>query len=197
VNLFLWIREIAAFYIVLTLASTGLAKAVFWQRTVNGIRSERVIAIRLAPVVASGLIVAELGLATLVAIGFQSKAVGILIALLFLAFGAYRLASVARTGLSSCNCTGTTVAFKATRPNVLAALSVSMVQAGLAATWALLPSGTANQFSVLAAAGFVLPLIALLAGYTWRPIRRRHPSSAKREHASPLGAEAPRVAEHA
>lgn len=171
-----WVRELCGFYVVLTLSATGLAKLWSLRRASRGVSAEGVIPAAVAPGLVGMVSVTEVALAGLFVAGAQARLVGFTAALLFLGFGAYKVAVVARTGLSSCNCTGTTIAYKATRPNVFGAVAASVIQATAAFAWAILPADSTSYFSVIGLIALSIPIIVVLFGYLSRRGGRGQPS---------------------
>lgn len=179
-TVFYWVRELCGFYLVLTLSATGLAKLWSLRRASRGVAAEGVIPAAATTAIVSMVAVIEVVLAGLFVVGSEARLVGFTAALMFLGFGAYKVAVVARTGLSSCNCTGTTIAYKATRPNVFAAVVVSVVQAMMAFTWAVLSDGSESHFSAIGLIALSIPIIVVLLGHLARRGRRDRPPQSQR-----------------
>lgn len=175
-----WVRELCGLYVVLTLSSTGLAKLWSLRRASIGVAADRVLPAAAATTVVGTVSVIEVALAVLFVAGAQARLVGSVTAVMFLSFGAYKIAVVARTGLSSCHCTGVTIAYRATRPNVLAAIAVSAVQAAVAFTWAILPAPSNSYFSLIGLVGLSVPIIVLLVGSQSRVGRQRRRTTSSR-----------------
>jgi len=164
------IREAAGCYLVFTLAATGIAKLHSSRTAATGVRLENVVPRHLALPVVVAVATAELALATLVAADSAPMVVGVATAGLLLCFGGYKLAVAAKTGNLACSCTGAGIAYKATRPGVLAAVAAATVQAALAVSWAVIPPHPEGIFGLLRLLALATPVVALLAGS-----RRRRP----------------------
>ena len=158
------LRELAGCYLILTLSATGLAKARAWRTTSLGVTQERVIPRALVVPITVSLCTTEITLAVLLASRRIEELAGVATTALFLAFAFYKAAVVVRTGKDSCNCTGTSTMFKATRPGVLASLASSTIQASCGILWAFGPPGAGIGFSLLTTVALVVPLAALLVG---------------------------------
>jgi len=158
------VRDFAGFYLVLTLTATGLAKFRMRRVTTNSLRVEGVVPPSLTAPVVMAVSATEILLATCIVSGRRPLALGLATAAVFVAFGGYRLAVVIKTGWTSCSCTGTSIVYKATRPTVVAAILVPLLQAALAILWAFgPPTGSAASSGVLVLA-LVVPVLFFLRG---------------------------------
>lgn len=153
------LREVLGCYLILTLAATALAKALEWRNTSRMIAVESIIPRNVAPIATAILCVVEISLAALLASRQIPRAAGLMTAGLFVAFTAYKMAVVVKTGNVSCSCTGTSRVFKATRPGILASLLATLVQAGCGCVWAMLPAGGAPELPVISAVAFLIPVV--------------------------------------
>jgi methylamine utilization protein MauE len=153
------LREVAGNYLIITLSATGLAKAQEWRNTSHRIAVEGVLPRSTAFAATVTISAAEVALAALLAARQFPRTIGFMTAGLFIAFAAYKLAVVAKTGKDSCNCTGTNLTYKATRPGIVASISASLVQAGCGCTWAVVPASRETALAFLSAAVFSIPIV--------------------------------------
>jgi len=173
------IREAARCYLVFTLAATGLAKLSSWRIVATGVRLENVIPRRMALPIIIAVAITELTLSTFLATDFHPMISGAATAGLLFCFGGYKVAVAARTGNLACSCAGPGIAYKATRPGVLATVAAAITQAALAVSWAIIPSSPNRIFGVFALLAFSIPVAAFLAGF-YRS-RTRDPGSPVQE----------------
>jgi len=162
--MFAAIREFAGFYLVLTLTATGLAKLRMRRVTINSLRVEGVIPRSLVAPVVVAVSAAEILLAVSIVSRRYPLAFGLATAAVFVAFGGYKMAVVIRTGWTSCSCTGTSIAYKTTRPAVVATILVPLIQAALACLWAFLPQTGSAAISGVLVLALVVPVLFFLRG---------------------------------
>ena len=143
--------QIAAFYLVFTLAATGLAKAKSWRWASIGIMSERVVPRGFAVPVTVALVVVELLLAALIAIGVLPTIVDLLTAGLFALFGIYKIAVGLRRGVSGCSCAGVSMAHIATPSGAAANVLASLIQAAFGFLYASVSQAEGSLLTVLPA----------------------------------------------
>ncbi|RTL64032.1 MAG: hypothetical protein EKK42_26595 [Pseudonocardiaceae bacterium] len=159
------LREIAATYLVFTLVTTGLAKFKTRWVTAGGIASERVIPRAYAMPVTVALIVVELGLATVLTVGVAPYVVGLLLAVLFTAFGLYKLRVGLKLGSGSCSCAGQQRMSYAATPSGLAAATLSSaMQAGLALLCAFAPPNADILFRIGPVIALAVPIAFFVKG---------------------------------
>lgn len=158
------LRELAGCYLVLTLAATGIAKLRMLRGTSVGLMLEGVVPRRMA----MGTVVAVASLELLLSVFLVSRQfpqlAGLATAALFLGFAVYRISVAVKTGWVSCSCSGRSVAYKATRPAITAAIMASLIQAALACVWAFLPSREEMVFRLIIVGAFAIPIAAFLKG---------------------------------
>lgn len=133
------LHEFFAFYLVLTLSATGIAKARNWREASIVVASERLIPRRLAATSIAAVTTVELLLATLVATRFMPRVVGAVVATMFLVFGGYKLIAGLKRGILGCACAGSQTVYKATVPGVVATCLASLIQAAVAFVYAFTP----------------------------------------------------------
>lgn len=165
-------REVAALYLVFTLATTGLAKAKSWRSTSIGVSSERVVPRGLAVPLTISLVIVEVLLATLIASRVAPEAVGLAVAGLFVAFGIYKVAVGLRHGMSGCSCAGVKMSYIATPSGVAATVLASVLQATLGCFYAFVPPSAGGLLGTLPALGLILPLVAFVKGLS-RAVEKR------------------------
>ncbi|MFI7231125.1 MauE/DoxX family redox-associated membrane protein [Nonomuraea angiospora] len=169
------IREVAGCYLVVTLTATGLAKLRSWRRASTSVTLEGIIPRRMALPIIIAVSTTELTLATLFVTGWYPVVVGYVTACVFLSFGAYKIVVAARTGNVPCSCSGTSRAYRATRPDILGAVAASLIQASLACAWAFMPESGEMLFRLPLLIAFTAPIAVFLVG---RYLHRERPTSA-------------------
>lgn len=164
-------REGAGCYLVVTLVATSLAKLRSGRQASRGLRRERVVPARTAPLVIGGVAAAELALATLMALGAEPVITGSAVVVLFLLFAGYRvLAASRKTQLDSytCPCAGVPLANEASPRAVVAAVAACVIQAGLACGWALAGQARGGLVDVPLAVAWAVPFAVCAAGLLGR-----------------------------
>jgi hypothetical protein len=158
------VQTIVAAYLIATLSATAVAKLATWRDSGVGVMRERVIPAGLATWVAVLVGVVELMLATALAFRVTPAWIGAATAVLFVAFGVYRLLVVIKTNSLMCSCTGTTRRDPASRPAVggaLLAYGIQIVCAVVLAVWNGRPAGLGA--ATVAGAALIAPLLLLVA----------------------------------
>jgi hypothetical protein len=98
--------QVLAGFLVITLASTGLAELVGLRLSAAGVTVELSVPLLPAQALVATAIIAELTLAPMIAFSVSPAATGCMTALLFSVFAGYRALAAARTGTLSCSCAG-------------------------------------------------------------------------------------------
>lgn len=167
--------DVGGCYIIVTLVATSLAKLRTWRSTSVALAREAVIPAAFTPVVVTGIAITELALATALTIGLRP--VGYAVASLFIMFGGYRLAVLAKTKSLICGCAGVTQINPPTPAAIAAICTTSLIQACLGCLWALAP-GSIGDFRLAAMAAWGAPFIILARGYLVQR-RRRTPAAVR------------------
>lgn len=154
--------EVVGCYIIVTLVATSLAKLRTWRSTSVALVREAVIPAAFTPTVVIGIAITEFALATALVIGLRP--VGYAVASLFIVFGGYRLAVLAKTKSLICGCAGVTQINQATPAAITATCATSLIQACFGCLWALAP-GSVGDFRLAAMAAWSAPFIILARGY--------------------------------
>lgn len=177
------VHELLAFYLVITFAATGLAKACNWREASAVVASERLIPHRLAAAGIVVVILAELLLATLVAIRFMPLIVGGIATAMFLTFGGYKLIAGLKRGTLGCACAGSQTVYKATVPGMIATCLASLLQATIAAIYALTPAASDSLLlNALLLSALVAPVLMLFYRVIGSPSRRYEGETMKFTH---------------
>jgi hypothetical protein len=156
------LRTLVASYLIITLASTALAKARNRRVAVVGIKREMVVPSKAAGAVLVVLVIAEFALATLLMIGSEPAITGFATAALFILFAAYRLLVAAKTKSLTCSCAGTVRTDPASLPSVVGASTACIIMAALGCAIAFL-GPPAYPINFIAIAAWVAPLASLAA----------------------------------
>jgi hypothetical protein len=167
--------EVGGCYIIITLVATSLAKLRTWRSTSVALVREAVIPVAFTPTVVIGIAITELALATAIMVGLRPA--GYAAASLFIIFGGYRLAVLARTKSLICGCAGVTQIKPAIPAAIAAACVTFLVQACLGCLWALAP-GSVGDFKLAAVAAWGAPFIILARGYLVQH-RKRTPAAVR------------------
>jgi hypothetical protein len=154
------VSAIVGAYTVATFTSTGLAKLTRHKAASVGLLTEAVVPESLARTTVLCVSALELILAVLFVTTVQVFAVGIFTAVLFLAFGAYRILSTIRTGRISCSCAGSARSRNASLPGILGMLFAALVQSGIACVWAFSPPPHGGTIKVFLALVALIPFTA-------------------------------------
>jgi hypothetical protein len=168
-------REAAGGYLVVTLVATSLAKLRNGRQASRAVRRERVVPAGMAPLVIGGVAAAELGLATLMALGTEPAVTGSAVMVLFLLFAGYRVLAAsrkARTDSYTCPCVGVPLTSEAAPRAVAAAVAACVIQAGLACGWGLAGRGGAGPVGVPLVVAWAVPFAVCSAGLVWQ-VRKR------------------------
>jgi hypothetical protein len=133
------IREVAAAYLIYTLAVTALSKARLWRITSASIRVDGAVPRKFAVAVTLGLIGLELGLAALIATHLLPRVIGLATAALFTTFAAYKIAVFLRLGTVGCSCAGKADIHEGRNAALAASVLATIVQAGFACLYGFTP----------------------------------------------------------
>jgi hypothetical protein len=173
-----------AVFLVVTLASTGLAKLVSLRLSAASVTVELSVPLLPAQALVTAAITAELTLAAMIAFSVSPSVTGCATALLFAVFAGYRTLAAARTGTLSCSCAGPaqdhsqdrSVSRTAARTDAAGRTASCILLAAAALTWASLqqPSHGEHHLPLSAVIALALPVAAFAIGQGHRFRTRQH-----------------------
>lgn len=159
------LQESAACYIILTLMATSLAKMINWRASAIAVIREDVVPARIASVTVIFVTILELSLATFLFLGIARVLVSGAAVILFVSFGAYRLAVAVRTRSLMCACAGYARYNPATPPALASIIFTSISQATIASILFLPAAGhDAKNATVVRFIAWSLPFAVLIIG---------------------------------
>jgi hypothetical protein len=163
------LRDVAACYLIVTLAATGLAKLRRWRTASVVLVRDAVIPPAIVPGVVIAVSLSELVLSVFLAAGVELFLTEVAVAALLTAFSIYRMVAAANSKALACGCSGAIRSVRRTAQTVSATALGSAWQVAMAL--ALIATGTQHggQWSALARmSALLVPFIALLIGHTRR-----------------------------
>lgn len=156
--------ETLGVFLIVTLASTSMAKLRRLRVTTWGIATEINAPVAVARLLVLFAVVAELGLATLITFHVATYVTGCLTAAMFGSFAIYRAVAVKRTGQGGCTCAGAAPTARDMNSTATAGfVSSNVVLALLSLAWAFTQIGS-SALTDWELIGWTIPVAALLWG---------------------------------
>jgi hypothetical protein len=164
------LRDVAACYLIVTLAATGLAKLRGWRTASVVLVRDAIIPPAIVPGVIIAISLSEMALSVFLAAGVKLFLTEVAVAALLTTFGVYRMVAAANSKALACGCSGAIRSVRRTAQTVSATALGSAWQVAMALV--LVATGTQHggQWSALARiSALLVPFIALLIGYARGP----------------------------
>ena len=161
------LRDVAACYLIVTLAATGLAKLHRWRTASVVLVRDAVIPAAIVPGVIIAVALSELVFAVFLAADIELFFTEVAVAVLLTIFGVYRMVAAANSKVLACGCSGAIRSVRRTARTVSATALGASWQ--VATALVLVATGTQHggQWSALARmSALLVPFIALLIGHT-------------------------------
>ena len=159
------VREFIAFYLVVTLAATALAKLRRWKESSLTLSRQTFVSVTLAPVVITAVALSELLLSALLATGVKPVVTGSATAALLAAFGGYRLSIAVRNKSLMCACAGSPEFAVATSPAIAALIFTSFFEVSSAVAWTVLSVRYQERnVDILGISALLIPFVFLIYG---------------------------------
>lgn len=160
-----YLRDLAACYLILTLAATGLAKLRRWRTVSVVLIRDSVLPRSVVPAVVFGISAVELLLAVLLAIGVELRYTSAIVLALFVVFGIYRIVAAYSSKSLSCGCSGAERTYDLNGRTLVATILATACQAVAAIVLIFTYKLGISDFSVVASlAALAAPLGALVVG---------------------------------
>jgi methylamine utilization protein MauE len=164
------LRDVAACYLIVTLAATGLAKLRRWRTASVVLVRDAVIPPAIVPGVVIAISLSEMVLSVFLTAGVELFLTEVAVAALLTTFGVYRMVAAANSKALACGCSGAIRSVRRTAQTVSATALGSAWQVAIALV--LFATGTQHggQWSALARiSALLVPFMALIIGYTRGP----------------------------